>query len=126
MTRRQKDPLRALTAEEREALAKIGRMRSERADIVARTKALLAVARGGDGAGLERRADDALRLGRQRARSGASEAGRNGMGWTTRGAIAAIPSAVSVVPLPGALIATYMANDPLASASARPQFGSTS
>lgn len=46
MTRRQKDPLRALTSEEREALGQIARMRSQRADIVARAKALLAVAQG--------------------------------------------------------------------------------
>ena len=46
MTRRQKDPLRPLTKEEQEALGQIGRMSSERADVVARAKALLAVANG--------------------------------------------------------------------------------
>ena len=46
MTRRQKDPLRPLTREEQEALGQITRMRSQRADIVARAKALLAVAQG--------------------------------------------------------------------------------
>jgi transposase len=46
MTRRQKDPLRPLTQEEREVLGQIARMRSQRADRVARAKALLAVADG--------------------------------------------------------------------------------
>jgi transposase len=46
MTRRQKDPLRPLTSEEQEALGQMARMRSQRADIVARAKALLAVAQG--------------------------------------------------------------------------------
>ena len=44
MSRQQKDRLRPLTAEERATLARIGRAGSERADRVARAKALLAVA----------------------------------------------------------------------------------
>ncbi len=46
MARRQKDPLRPLTAEERTALERVGRAGSERADRVARAAALLAVADG--------------------------------------------------------------------------------
>ena len=46
MARRQKDPLRPLTAEERMTLERVGRTRSERADRVSRAKALLAVANG--------------------------------------------------------------------------------
>jgi len=46
MTRRQKDPLRPLSREEQETLGQMTRMRSQRADIVARAKALLAVAQG--------------------------------------------------------------------------------
>lgn len=46
MTRRQKDPLRALTSEERQELERISRATSESATRVARTKALLAVAQG--------------------------------------------------------------------------------
>jgi len=46
MPRRQKDPLRPLSPEEREALGAIMRMHSQRADVVARAKALLAVAEG--------------------------------------------------------------------------------
>ena len=46
MTRRQKDPLRPLTDEERTVLIKISRARSEPASHVARAKALLAVAAG--------------------------------------------------------------------------------
>jgi transposase len=46
MTRRQKDPLRALTEEERELLVRISRSYAEPASHVARAKALLAVADG--------------------------------------------------------------------------------
>src|SRR3712207_7797822 len=46
MSRRQHDPLRPLTAEEREALERVSRASSERADRVARARALLAVADG--------------------------------------------------------------------------------
>ncbi len=46
MTRRQKDPLRPLTGEEREILIQVSRARSEPASHVARAKALLAVADG--------------------------------------------------------------------------------
>lgn len=54
MTRRQKDPLRTLTDEEREVLDQIGRTRSERADIVARAGALLSVADGASYTGAAR------------------------------------------------------------------------
>ena len=46
MTRRQKDPLRPLSAEEREILERISRAQSDPASHVARAKALLAVADG--------------------------------------------------------------------------------
>jgi transposase len=46
MTRRQKDPLRPLKAEEREVLERISRAQSDPASHVARAKALLAVANG--------------------------------------------------------------------------------
>jgi transposase len=46
MSRRQKEPLRPLTADERAELERVGRTGSERADRVARAKALLAVANG--------------------------------------------------------------------------------
>jgi transposase len=46
MTRRQKDPLRPLTDEERSVLTQISRAQSEPASHVARAKALLAVADG--------------------------------------------------------------------------------
>jgi len=46
MTRRRKEPLRPLTAEERELLEQIARAQSEPASHVARAKALLAVADG--------------------------------------------------------------------------------
>ncbi len=46
MTRRQKDPLRQLTAEEQTALDRLSRSQSEPASHVARAKALLAVAAG--------------------------------------------------------------------------------
>lgn len=46
MTRRQKDPLRPLTVEEREYLVRISRARAEPASRVARAKALLAVVGG--------------------------------------------------------------------------------
>ncbi len=46
MARRQKAPLRAVTADERAALEQIGRAGSARADCAARAKALLAVAAG--------------------------------------------------------------------------------
>lgn len=46
MSRCPKDPLRPLTAEERAALTRVSRTSSERADRVARAKALLAVAAG--------------------------------------------------------------------------------
>lgn len=46
MTRRQKDPLRPLTEEERTVLVQISRAQSEPASHVARAKALLAVAAG--------------------------------------------------------------------------------
>ena len=64
MTRRQKDPLRPLTDEERAILTQISRAQSEPASHVARAKALLAVA---DGASYTeaaraagRRSDDAV------------------------------------------------------------------
>ncbi len=46
MSRRQKDPLRPLTAEERMELAQVSRSLAEPAAVVARAKALLAVADG--------------------------------------------------------------------------------
>lgn len=46
MTRRRKDPLRALTEEERDVLEQIARAHSESASHVARAKSLLAVANG--------------------------------------------------------------------------------
>ena len=46
MARRQKAPLRALTADERATLERVSRAGSERADRVARARALLAVAAG--------------------------------------------------------------------------------
>ena len=46
MARRQKEPLRAVTVAERAELERVGRMGSERADRVARARALLAVADG--------------------------------------------------------------------------------
>src|SRR5579871_1594194 len=46
MSRRQKDPLRPLTAEERQFLEKVARAQSEPASHVARARALLAVAAG--------------------------------------------------------------------------------
>jgi len=46
MTRRQKDPLRALTEEERHLLVRISRSHAEPASHVARAKALLSVAEG--------------------------------------------------------------------------------
>ncbi len=46
MTRRQKDPVRALSAEEREVLERIGHAQRDPASHVARAKALLAVADG--------------------------------------------------------------------------------
>jgi transposase len=46
MTRRQKEPLRALTSEERQELERIARATSESATRVTRAKALLAVAQG--------------------------------------------------------------------------------
>jgi hypothetical protein len=46
MTRRQKDPLRALTTEEQAALERLSRSHSEPASHVVRAKALLAVAAG--------------------------------------------------------------------------------
>ena len=46
MPNRQKEPLRPLTPAERRALAAVARAGSERADRVARAKALLAVAAG--------------------------------------------------------------------------------
>jgi hypothetical protein len=46
MTRRQKDPLRPLSAEEREVLERVSRAQSDPASHVARAKALLAVADG--------------------------------------------------------------------------------
>ena len=46
MTRRQKDPLRPLTEEERNLLARISRSHAEPASHVARAKALVAVADG--------------------------------------------------------------------------------
>lgn len=61
MSRRQKDPLRPLTADERTELECVSRAGSERADRVAHAKALLAVA---DGA----RLDDAARAAGRRSR----------------------------------------------------------
>ena len=46
MTRRKKDPLRSLTAKEREVLEQLGRSQNEPTSHVARAKALLAVADG--------------------------------------------------------------------------------
>lgn len=46
MTRRQKEPLRALTSEERQELERISRATSDSATRVVRAKALLAVAQG--------------------------------------------------------------------------------
>jgi transposase len=46
MTRRQKDPLRSLTVQERHDLERVSRAQAEPAAIVARAKALLAVADG--------------------------------------------------------------------------------
>ena len=46
MTRRQKDPLRPLTADEQTALQRLSRSQTEPASHVARAKALLAVAAG--------------------------------------------------------------------------------
>src|SRR5215212_7434695 len=46
MTRRQKDPLRPLTADEQEWLARIGRSQSDPASHVLRARVLLAVAAG--------------------------------------------------------------------------------
>jgi len=46
MTRRQKDPLRALTKDEQQELERIGRATSESVSRVVRAKALLAVAQG--------------------------------------------------------------------------------
>jgi len=61
MTRRQKDPLRPLTTDERGELERVSRAGNERADRVAHAKALLAVA---DGA----RLDDAARAAGRRSR----------------------------------------------------------
>ena len=61
MSRRQKDPLRPLTTDERVELERVCRAASERADRVAHAKALLAVA---DGA----RLDDAARAAGRRSR----------------------------------------------------------
>jgi hypothetical protein len=61
VTRRQKDPLRPLTADERVELERVSRAGSERADRVAHAKALLAVA---DGA----RFIDAARVAGRRSR----------------------------------------------------------
>jgi transposase len=64
MARRQKEPLRALTAAERAALEQVVRASSERADCVARAGALLAVADGATFAAaaraVGRRAGDAV------------------------------------------------------------------
>src|SRR5215467_3698415 len=46
MSRRQNDPLRPLSPEERESLARLSRAQAEPAAVVARAKALLAVADG--------------------------------------------------------------------------------
>ena len=70
MTRLQKDPLRPLTTEERVELERVGRGCSERADRVARAKALLAVA---DGARLD---DAAQAAGRRSRHAVASLVGR--------------------------------------------------
>ena len=48
MSRRKKDPLRALSDDEREKLQRLARSGSEPAEQVARAKALLAVAEGCD------------------------------------------------------------------------------
>ncbi len=64
MTRRQKDPLRPLGEEERVVLEQIARMQSERADVVTRAKALLAVSDGASfssaARGVGRRSEDAV------------------------------------------------------------------
>jgi transposase len=64
MTRRQKDPLRPLTDEERYVLGQISRARSERASYVQRAKLLVAVADGASftaaAAAIGRRSNDAV------------------------------------------------------------------
>jgi transposase len=64
MSRRQKDPLRALTAEERRALEQLGRASSEPASHVARAQLVLAVAGGRSytaaAQGIGRRSGDAV------------------------------------------------------------------
>ena len=64
MTRRQKDPLRVLTEEERAALEQLGRASSEPASHVARARLVLAVAAGQSytaaARGVERRSGDAV------------------------------------------------------------------
>jgi hypothetical protein len=56
MSRRQKEPLRALTDEERAVLGAVARAGSERADRVSRAKAILAVSGGASYAAAARRA----------------------------------------------------------------------
>ncbi len=56
MSRRQKEPLRAVTPEERTALGAVARAGSERADRVSRAKAILAVADGSSYTAAARRA----------------------------------------------------------------------
>jgi hypothetical protein len=64
MTRRQKDPLRPLTAEERAALEQLSRTQSEPASHVARARLVLAVATGQSytaaARGVGRRSGDAV------------------------------------------------------------------
>ena len=64
MTRRQKDPLRPLSAEEREVLERLSRAQSDPASHVARAKALLSVADGASyteaARGAGRRSGDAV------------------------------------------------------------------
>ena len=64
MTRRQHNPLRALTAEEREALEQLSRAQSEPASHVARARLVLAVAAGqrytAAARGVGRRSGDAV------------------------------------------------------------------
>ncbi len=63
MTRRQKQPLRLLGAEEQQELERIARATSESATRVARAKALLAVAQGHSyTAAALKRVDDALAM----------------------------------------------------------------
>ena len=88
MTRRQKDPLRALSAEERRALEQLSRASSEPASHVARARLVLAVADGGSytaaARGVGRRSGDAVAqlVGRFNREGLAAIAPRHGGGAT--------------------------------------------